>query len=261
MTNIHPTAIIDKDANIGQNVIIGAYSVIGAGVSIGDGTTISTHTLIEGDTIIGKNNQIFSHAVIGSIPQDLKYSGEKVQLIIGDNNKIREHTLINPGTKGGGSITKIGNNNLFMGHTHIGHDCIFEDNIVVANSCAVAGHVEVASNTVIGGMSAIHQFVHIGEGVMIGGGAIVIQDIPPFCLAEGNRAVLRGLNINGLRRKLQNRKDIDDIKLAYKKLFKSSNPLAQSANELLKDYGDNNFITIMAHFVLNTKRGIPYERK
>jgi len=258
---ISKNAIIQDGAKIGKNVKIGNFVFISKDAEIGDECEIMQGACIYGNTKIAQNTKIFSYAVIGSIPQDLKYKGEKTELIIGKNNKIREYCLINPGTKGGGGITKIGNNNLFMGHTHIGHDCIFEDKIVVANSCAIAGHVEIASNTVIGGMSAIHQFVQIGEGVMVGGGAIVIQDIPPFCLAEGNRAILRGLNINGLRRKLQNRKDIDDIKTAYKKLFKSSNPLADSANELLKDYGDNKFIKSMAHFVLNTKRGIPYERK
>lgn len=260
MSLIHPTAIIDKNAKIGKDVKVGAYSVIGPDVTIGEGTVISTHVLIEGKTTIGKDNQIFSHAVLGSIPQDLKFNGEDVELIIGDRNKIREHTLINPGTQGGGGVTKLGNDSLYMGHVHIGHDCIFGDNIVVANSCAVAGHVEVDSNVVIGGMSAIHQFVKIGDGVMIGGGAIVIQDIPPFCLAEGNRAVLRGLNINGLRRRMKDRTDIDAIKNAYKSLFTSGKALDEAANELLN--GTNNeYVKAMAKFVLETKRGIPFERK
>ncbi len=260
MSLIHPTAIIDENAKIGENVKIGAYSVIGPEVTIGDGTVISTHVLIEGKTTIGKDNQIFSHAVLGSIPQDLKFHGEDVELIIGDRNKIREHVLFNPGTEGGGSITKIGNDNLFMGHVHLGHDCIFADNIVVANSCAIAGHVEVDSNVVIGGMSAIHQFVKVGTGVMIGGGAIVIQDIPPYCLAEGNRAVLRGLNINGLRRKMKDRSQIDAIKNAYKELFTSGRPLSDVVNELLES-SSNEFVKAMAKFVSETKRGIPFERK
>ena len=260
MNLIHPTAIIDENAKIGKDVRVGAYSVIGPDVTIGDGTVISTHVLIEGKTTIGKDNQIFSHAVLGSIPQDLKFHGEEVELIIGDRNKIREHTLINPGTEGGGSITRLGNDSLYMGHVHIGHDCIFGDNIVVANSCAIAGHVEVDSNVVIGGQSAIHQFVKIGTGAMIGGGAIVIQDIPPFCLAEGNRAVLRGLNINGLRRKLKDRSEIDVIKNAYKDLFTSGKPLSDVANELLETT-QNEFVKILAKFVSETKRGIPYDRK
>jgi len=261
MNNIHPTAIIEDGAVLGDNITIGAFTIIGANVSIGDGTVVKSHTLIEGDTTIGKNNRIFSHAVIGSIPQDLKYAGEDVQIVIGDNNTIREHTLINPGTKGGGSITKIGNGCLLMGHVHIGHDCILQDNIVIANSCAIAGHVEIDSNAVIGGMSAIHQFCHIGENAMIGGGSILVQDMPPFCICEGNRATLRALNINGLRRRFSKQREvIDQIKKAYKILFDSSVPLQDSAKELLEN-SDNIYVKSMAEFVTKTKRGIPLARK
>ena len=261
MNNIHPTAIIEDGAILGDNIIIGAFTIISSKVKIGDGTSIKSHTLIEGKTTIGKNNRIFSHAVIGSIPQDLKYDGEDVEIIIGDNNTIREHTLINPGTKGGGSITKIGSDCLIMGHVHIGHDCILQDNIVIANSCAIAGHVEISSNVVIGGMSAIHQFCHIGENAMIGGGSILVQDMPPFCICEGNRATLRALNINGLRRRFFKQRDnIDEIKKAYKFLFDTSKPLKESANELLNN-SNNKYVQQLADFVNKTKRGIPLARK
>ncbi len=261
MNNIHKTAIIEDGAVLGDNIIIGAFTIIDKDVTIGDGTTIGSHTLIEGKTTIGKNNRIFSHAVLGTIPQDLKFNGEDVKLIIGDNNTIREHTLINPGTKGGGSITKIGDGCLLMGHVHIGHDCIIQNNIVIANSCAVAGHVEIDSNVVVGGMSAIHQFCKIGEGAMIGGGSILVQDIPPFCICEGNRATLRALNINGLRRRFKDtRSDIDEIKKAYKSIFDSSNPIKDSANEILEST-DNKYAKQLANFVIETKRGIPFTRK
>ena len=259
MNNIHTTAIIEDGVVLGDSITIGAYTIIKSGVTIGDGTTIASHTLIEGNTTIGKNNQIFSHAVLGTIPQDLKFNGEETFLIIGDNNKIREHTLINTGTSGGGYKTVIGNNNLIMGHVHIGHDCILANNIVVANSTAIAGHVEIDNYAVVGGLSAIHQFVQIGEHSMIGGGSIVIQDIPPYCITEGNRATLRGLNINGLRRRMENRKDIDAIKKAYKRLFESNEPLQDVVQELLKS--DNIYVCNLAKFVKNTKRGIPFTRK
>ena len=259
MNNIHTTAIIEDGVVLGDSITIGAYTIIKSGVTIGDGTTIASHTLIEGNTTIGKNNQIFSHAVLGTIPQDLKFNGEETFLIIGDNNKIREHTLINTGTSGGGYKTVIGNNNLIMGHVHIGHDCILANNIVVANSTAIAGHVEIDNYAVVGGLSAIHQFVQIGEHSMIGGGSIVIQDIPPYCITEGNRATLRGLNINGLRRRMENRKDIDAIKKAYKRLFESNEPLQDVVQELLKS--DNIYVHNLAKFVKNTKRGIPFTRK
>jgi len=259
MSLIHKTAIIEKGAKIGNNVSIGAFSIIGANVIIGDDTTIANHTLIDGKTTIGKNNRIFSHAVLGTIPQDLKFDGEETELIIGNNNTIREHTLLNTGTAGGGYKTVIGNGCLLMGHVHIGHDCILANDIVVANSCAIAGHVEIDSHCVIGGMSAIHQFCKIGEYAMIGGGSILVQDIPPFCICEGNRAILRSLNINGLRRKFD-RSDIDAIKKAYKAIFESGNKITDIANKLFKT-DDNKYVKQLASFVANTKRGIPFSRK
>ena len=258
--SIHKTAIIEDGAKIGKNVSIGAFTVIGSNVSIGDGTTIGSHTFIDGYTILGENNAIFSHSVLGTDPQDLKFDGEKTYLIIGNNNTIREHTLINTGTQGGGSKTIIGNGNLIMGHVHMGHDCIIKNNIVIANSTVLAGHVEVDNNAVIGGMSAVHQFCKVGEYAMLGGGSIVVQDIPPFCICEGNRATLRGLNINGLRRNFENRDDINQIKKAYKFLFESGNAIAQSANELLEN-SENKYVKQLAQFVLDTKRGIPFTRK
>ncbi len=261
MENIHKTAIIENGAIIGENVSIGAYTIIGKQVIIGDGTTIQSHTLIEGKTIIGKNNKVFSHAVLGTIPQDLKFDGEETELIIGDNNTIREHTLINTGTAGGGNKTIIGNGCLLMGHVHIGHDCILSNNIVVANSCAIAGHVEIDDNVVIGGMSAIHQFCKIGESSMVGGGSILVQDIPPFCICEGNRAMLRSLNINGLRRRFsKSRSDIDAIRKAYKEIFESGLPIVEVAKDILAT-SDNQYVKQLAQAVADTKRGIPFIRK
>ena len=263
MNNIHPTVIIEEGAVIGKNITIGPYSIIGKEVIIGDNTIIKSHTVIEGKTTIGKNNKIFSHAVLGSIPQDLKFNGEKTELIIGDNNTIREHSLINTGTAGGGYKTVINNNCLIMGHVHIGHDCILENNIVVANSCAIAGHVEIGNDVVVGGLSAIHQFCKIGEGAMIGGGSILVQDIPPFCICEGNRALLRSININGLRRKFkdkEDRGDIDAIKKAYKEIFESRQSVIETAKIILEN-NNNKYVKQLALFVINTKRGIPFTRR
>ena len=260
MVNIHKTAIIEDGALIGENVTIGAFSIISKDVKIDDNTTIGSHCVIEGKTTIGKNNQIFSHAALGTIPQDLKYHGEDVELIIGDNNKIREFTLFNPGTKGGGAITKIGNGNLFMGYTHVAHDCIIGDNCIFANVATLAGHVEIEDNVVVGGLSAIHQFCKIGTQAMIGGGSIVVQDIPPFCNTEGNRATIRGLNLTGLRRRLDNREDINEIKKAYRDLFESGNPLQNTAKELLVNT-QNEYVKKLVAFIIETKRGIPFTRK
>lgn len=259
MNNIHATAIIEEGAVIGDNVTIGPYTIIGKEVSIGNGTTIGSHTVIEGKTTIGENNQIFSHAALGTIPQDLKFDGEDVELIIGNNNKIREFTLFNPGTKGGGSITKIGDNNLFMGYVHVAHDVIIGNNCVFANVATLAGHVEIDDNVVIGGLTPVHQFCKIGTHVMVGGGSVVTQDIPPYCLAEGNKAVLRGLNLNGLRRRFE-RDVINDLKRAYKELFESGQALNDTANAILEN-NPNEYTKTLATFVLETKRGIPFNRK
>lgn len=259
MSNIHKTAIIEDGAIIGDDVTIGAYTIIGANVKIGNGNIIGSHTLIEGKTTIGDFNKIYSHAALGTDPQDLKFDGEDVELVIGNGNKIREFTLFNPGTKGGGSITKIGDNNLFMGYTHVAHDVIIGNNCVFANVATLAGHVEIDDNVVVGGLTPIHQFCKLGSHAMIGGGSVVTQDIPPFCLAEGNRANLRGLNLNGLRRRLE-REDINAIKRAYKDIFESGQPIQEIANELIKTE-DNKYVLELANFVANTKRGIPFIRK
>ena len=259
MHSIHPTAQIAEGAQIAQNVTIGAYSVIGPDVVIGEGTEIGSHTLIEGHTTIGRENRIFSHAVIGSIPQDLKYRGEKVRLEIGDRNIIREFTLINPGTEGGGGLTRIGSGNLLMGYVHVAHDVHIGDGCILANAATLAGHVELGDHVVIGGMTPIHQFVRIGDYAMIAGASALSQDIPPFCLAEGNRAVLRGLNLTGLRRKLE-RPTIDALKSAYRRLFESGEPLQENAKRLYGE-SDETAVKQLCQFIMDSKRGIPFKRK
>jgi len=257
--NISPLAVIEDGAKIGENVTIGAFCHISANATIGDGTSIAQGACIYGRTTIGKNNRIFSHAVIGSIPQDLKFNGEDVELIIGDNNTIREFTLFNPGTKGGGGKTIIGNTNLFMGYVHLGHDVIIGNNCILANAATLAGHVELGNHVVIGGMTPVHQFVHIGDFAMIGGASALSQDIPPYCMAEGNRASLRGLNLTGLRRHLE-RDEINELKIAYKELFESGQPLKDVAQKLAESTKSNS-VKRLCDFVLETKRGIPFERK
>jgi len=259
VANIHPTAIIEEGAIVGNNVTIGPFVTISSQSIIGDDTVIDAHANIAGKTTIGNGNHIFSHAVVGSIPQDLKFSGEDVELVIGNNNKIREFTLINPGTKGGGSITKIGNNNLLMGYVHLGHDVIIGDNCILANGATLAGHVELGNNVVVGGLTPVHQFVHIGDFAMIGGASALSQDVPPYCLAEGNRATLRGLNLTGLRRQLS-RDDINELKVAYRELFESGQALQETAETLLKD-SESEIIKNLLTFITKSKRGIPYIRK
>jgi len=257
---IHPTAIIEDGAIIGENVEIGAYAYIGSKVTIKNNTKIMHHATIEGKTTIGENNEIFPYASLGTAPQDLKYKGEETELIIGNNNKIREFTLINTGTIQDNSKTIIGNNNLFMGYVHVAHDCVIGNNCIFANAATLAGHVHIDDGAVVGGMTPIHQFVHVGTLAMVAGASAVSQDVPPFCMVEGNRAKLRGLNLTGLRRALNNRDDVDAIKKAYKALFESGKPIKDVANELLQS--DNNiYVKKLAEFVINSKRGIAYDRK
>ncbi|WP_200763727.1 acyl-ACP--UDP-N-acetylglucosamine O-acyltransferase [Nitrosophilus alvini] len=256
MSNIAKTALIEEGAKIGADVKVGHNVFISKDAVIGDGTVIEQGACIYGKTIIGRNNKIYSYAVIGSEPQDLKYKGEEVELIIGDNNIIREFTLFNPGTVGGGGKTVIGNNNLFMGYVHIAHDCQIGDFCILANAATLAGHVELGNFVVIGGMTPVHQFVKIGDYVMVGGASAVAQDIPPYCLAEGNRAKLKGLNLTGLRRHLK-RDDINELKKAYKELFQSGKPLQEAAKDLYENAG-NEHVKKLALFVIQTKRGIPF---
>ncbi len=259
MSLIHPSAVIEDGAKLGNNVSVGPFVYIGAKVSIGDNTSVASHAVIEGKTSIGKDNRIFSHSAIGTIPQDLKFNGEDVELIIGDNNTIREFTLLNPGTKGGGSVTKIGNGNLLMAYVHLGHDVIIGDNCILANGATLAGHVELGNHVVVGGLTPIHQFVHIGDYAMIGGASALAQDIPPFCMAEGNRANLRGLNLTGLRRKME-REDINALKLAYRELFEQGNPLQEAAQTLFET-SDSEMVKQLCSFIKTSKRGIPFNRK
>lgn len=259
MSLISPHAIIEEGAQIGPDVEIGAFCFVSGKAKIGKGTKIAQGACVYGNTTIGEYNEIFSHAVLGSVPQDLKYAGEEVELIIGDYNKIREFTLFNPGTAGGGGKTVVGNHNLFMGYVHLGHDVIIGDHCILANAATLAGHVEMGNYAVIGGMTPVHQFVKIGDFAMIAGASALSQDVPPYCLAEGNRAVLRGLNLNGLRRHIA-RENIDALRSAYRELFESGKPLQESAAELIAKSEDP-YVQTMCTFIINTKRGIPFERK
>ncbi len=259
MQNIHPTSVVEDGASIAEDVKIGPFCYIAKDVTVDSGTIIDSHVSIVGDTAIGKNNHIFAHCSIGSIPQDLKYVGEPVKLIIGDHNTIREFAQINSGTKGGGSVTRIGDKNLIMGHIHIGHDVQISNNCILANGVALAGHVELGDFVVIGGLSAVHQFCKLGDYSMLGGASALSQDIPPYCMGEGNRAILRGLNLTGLRRFIE-REDINILKSAYRELFEKGKPLQDVVDELA-DKSDSDFVLKLTNFIKKSKRGIPFARK
>ncbi len=250
---IHKTAIVDSKAKISSNVSIGAYSIIGPNVEIKENTIIQTHVSIVGNTIIGKNNKIYPFASIGNDPQDLKFEGEKTKLEIGDNNKIREYVTINPGTKGGGGLTKIGNNCLFMVSSHIAHDCILGNNVILANNAAIGGHAHLEDEVIIGGNSAVQQFTRIGRSAMIGGMCGVVRDIIPYGLAHGNRSILQGINLIGLRRKNIPNKEILILSEAYKEIFKSEN-LTENLKNLSEEYKKNKLVNEVINFFEKDKK-------
>jgi UDP-N-acetylglucosamine acyltransferase len=223
MSKIHATAIIEKDAQIADNAEIGPFCVIGTGVIIESNVRLLSHVTVSGHTHIGEATQIFPFASIGHAPQDLKYKGEKTSLIIGKNNVIREHVTMNPGTASGGGITKIGDNCLFMVGTHVAHDCQLGNNIIMANNATLAGHVVVDDYAIIGGLSAVHQFVRIGKHAIIGGMSGVDSDVIPYGSVIGERASLGGLNLVGLKRRDFDRETIHSLRNAYKMLFEAEN--------------------------------------
>jgi len=250
---IHDTAIISETSKLGDNVEIGAYSIIGPNVKISNNTKIHSHVNITGNTSIGTGNEIFPFSSIGTPPQDLKYKGEKNSLIIGDNNKFREYVNINPGTKQGGGITKIGNNNLFMVYCHVAHDCNVLNNIVLANNVQVGGHVLIQDNAIIGGSCAIHQFSRIGESSMIGGMTGVLSDVIPFGLSLGNRNNLVGLNLIGLRRAKISNENIKIIQEAYNIIFKSEN-FRSNIDNLNNELKKNQFVNKIINFINSDKK-------
>ncbi len=249
---IHKTAIVDPKAKIDVSVEIGAYSIIGPDVEIGSNSVVQSHVSIVGNTFIGKNNRIFPFASI-NIPQDLKYKGENSKTIIGDNNTIREYVTINPGTSGGGGITKIGNNCLFMVSAHIAHDCIVGNNVILANNVPLGGHAQIENNVIIGGNSAVQQFTRVGKFAMIGGMCGVVRDIIPYGIAHGNRSILQGLNLIGLRRKNIPNKDIKVLTEAYNEIFKNEN-LTENINNLNEDLKKNELVKDVLNFIEKDKK-------
>jgi len=250
---IHKTAIVDPKARISPTVKIGPFSIIGPNVEINDNTEIQSHVSIMGNTIIGKDNKIYSFSSIGSDPQDLKYIGEDTKLEIGDNNKIREYVTINPGTQGGGGLTKIGNNCLFMVSSHIAHDCMVGNNVILANNVPLGGHAEIQDNVIIGGNSAVQQFTRVGKCAMIGGMCGVVRDVIPYGIAHGNRSILHGLNLIGLRRKNIQNKEIMILYDAYKEIFKTEN-LTQNLNNLSTNLKKNELVLEVVNFLEKDKK-------
>lgn len=255
MVDIHSTAIVEKGAILEEGVKIGPYCIVGKDVIIRKGTVLQSHVVVEGITEIGENNTIYSFVSIGKANQDLKYKGEPTKTIIGNNNSIREFVTIHRGTDDRWE-TRIGSNNLLMAYVHIAHDVIVGNGCILANNVTLAGHVVVDDFAIIGGLTPVHQFTHIGSYCMIGGASAVNQDICPFVLAEGNKAEVRGLNSIGLRRKGFTDEQLSNLKKAYRILFRQGLALKDALDELEKNYNKDKNIMYLVEFIKSSNRGI-----
>lgn len=234
---IHPQAIIEPGAKVGNNVTIGPWTYIGNDVVIGDDCVIHSHVVIKGPTEIGKGNRVFQFATLGEECQDLKYNNEPTKLIIGDNNTFRECCTVHRGTIQDEGITRIGSNNLFMAYTHVAHDCVVGDNCILANNASIAGHVHVGNHAIIGGMAGVHQFCKIGEHAFIAATSTVLRDVPPYVMASGNPAGPFGLNSEGLKRRGFDKDAITAVKRSYRLLYRKGLTLDNAVEEITTQYG------------------------
>jgi len=246
---IHPTAVIDPAAQIGAGVAIGPYCIIGPHVKLEDNVRLVAHVAIDGRPRIGAETTVYPFASLGHPPQDLKYKGEASSLEIGARNQIREHVTMNPGTEGGGMVTRVGDDCLFMVGAHVAHDCQIGHHVILANNATLAGHVSVGDFAIIGGLAAVHQFVRIGEHAMIGGMSGVENDVIPYGMVKGERAHLAGLNLVGLERRGFGREDIRELRSAYRMLFAPEGTMAERLDEVAKLYKDREHIAGVVDFI------------
>ncbi len=260
MTRIHPTALIDPAAELDSTVEVGAYTVVGAGVRIGAGTSIGPHVVLQGPTTIGCNNVFYQFSSIGAAPQDKKYAGEETTLEIGDRNTIREFCTFNRGTIQDVGATRLGNDNWIMAYVHLAHDCQIGNHTIFANNAQLAGHVVVGDWAILGGFANVHQFCQIGAHAMVGMSTSLTQDVPPFVILSGNPAVAHGINTEGLKRRGFSREQINDIRRAYKTVYKSGLTLAEAKAELVKDEDQQSlsapYLRLFREFLDGASRGI-----
>lgn len=254
--SIHPTALVHKNARIAEGVEIGPYSVIGEHVSIGKDTKIASHVLIEGWTAIGERNRIFSFSSVGTSPQDIGYKNEESYVIIGNDNVIRECATVHRATTKADRKTEIGNGNYLMAYSHVAHDCKLGNNIIMANSAGLAGHIVIEDYAILGGIVGVHQHVRIGAYAMIGGQSAIVQDIPPYVSAAGNRAQLYGLNTIGLKRRGFSDETINSLKKAYKVIFRSGLTMEEALNKAAEEFSDSREVSYFVNFMRSSKRGV-----
>ncbi len=246
---IHPTAIVAEGAKLGAGVVIGPFSMVGPRVTLGDNVELVSHAVVEGNTTIGAGTRIFPFASVGHQPQDLKYHGEDSRLEIGERCTIRESVTINPGTEGGGMITRIGNDCLIMANAHVAHDAIIGNNVIMANYVGIAGHVVVGDNVIFGGTCVIHQFTRIGSHAFVGAQSMVDGDVIPYGMAVGNRAVLTGLNLVGLKRRKFDREAIHRLRAAYRQIFASEGTLRERVDDAAELFRDDPLVQDVVQFI------------
>ena len=253
---IHPTALIDPKAELADDVEVGAFSIVDAKVRIDSGTKIRSHAVITGRTTIGKNNEIFQFTSIGEQPQDKKYNGEDTELIIGDNNTIRESCTFSRGSSQGGGVTRIGNNNWIMACVHIAHDCFLGDDIIMANNASLAGHVTIGDHAILSGYSLIHQFCTVGEHSFTSFASHVNQSIPPYVTVAGEKARVKGINSEGLKRRGFTSEQISQVRRAYKALYRESLPLDEATARITEMASDSPELELLVNFLNLAERGI-----
>ena len=253
---LHPTAQIDAGARLGDGTTVGAFSVIGRDVTVGPGCEIGPHAVVEGPTVMGARCRVFPFACIGMAPQDLKYRGEKTRLEVGSRNVFRESCTINRGTVGGGGVTTIGDDNLFMAGAHVAHDSIIGNGTIFANAATLAGHVTVGDHSTIGAFSGVHQYCRIGEHAFIGGYSVITQDALPYALTVGNRAVSHGINVIGLRRRNFSDESIAALRRAYRMLFRSKMPLREAIERVEQEMGAIAEVASFLAFIRSSERGV-----
>ena len=255
-TLIHPTAIIEKGAEIGSNVSIGAYSVIGANAKIGDNNKIESHVVISGHTTVGESNHFFPFAAIGGPPQSMAYKGEPTEVRIGDNNTFRENVTVHCGTMDDEGITSVDNDNFIMAYCHIAHDCRLGSHIIFANCASLAGHCTIGDYVSLAGYALVHQFCRVGEHSFISANSVCIQDVPPFTLAAGNRATTHGINARGLRRREFTSEEIMELKRAYKTIYRSGLTTSKALEQLEEKQDLSDHVKFLIDFMRTSKRGV-----
>jgi UDP-N-acetylglucosamine acyltransferase len=255
--SVHPTAVIDPQAKLHSSVRVGPYAVIGAEVEIGEDTEVGAHAVVEGPIRIGRRNRIFPHAAVGLIPQDLKFKGERSEVVIGDSNRIREFATIHRGTEGGGALTRLGNHNLVMAYVHIAHDCLLGDHCILGNAATLAGHVVIEDWASVGAFTGVHQFCRIGRHAFIGGYSVITKDVLPYSLTVQEReARVFGLNLVGLRRRGFSSERIDRLQQAFRLLTQSKLNTSQALEQIRASLNQDEDVAELVRFVETADRGI-----